>query len=296
MVLATAYAVMALGLNIIVGFAGLLDLGYVAFFAIGAYTAVYFASGYWGIHLHVVLVMVIAAGVAALAGALIGAPTLRLRGDYIAVVTLAFGEIVAQIVYNGRSIELFGGTLTAGLVGVGPVDRLTLPLVGRLGPSDLREWYWCGLTLVALVLLVNRNLRRSRIGRAWVALRDDERAAAVAGVPIARTKLAAYATGAALGGLAGAFFASYLGIVNPDQFDFGFSIFILAMVVLGGLGSPTGVVAGAVVLSMFNTWVLRAVPVDLSAVSAGLYGAVLVVMTLVRPVGLVPARDRGHLS
>ena len=205
--------------------------------------------------------------------------------------TLAFGEIVAQVVYNGRSIELFGGTLTAGLVGVGPVDRLTLPLVGRLGPSDLREWYWCGLTLVALVLLVNRNLRRSRIGRAWVALRDDERAAAAAGVPIARTKLAAYATGAALGGLAGAFFASYLGIVNPDQFDFGFSIFILAMVVLGGLGSPAGVVAGAVALSMFNTWVLREVPVDLSAVSAGLYGAVLVVMTLVRPAGLFPNRD-----
>ena len=127
-------------------------------------------------------------------------------------------------------------------------------------------------------------------------MRDDERAAAVAGVPVARTKLTAYATGAALGGLADAFFASYLSIVNPDQFDFGFSIFILAMVVLGGLGSPTGVVAGAVVLSMFNSWVLRAVPVDLSAVSAGLYGAVLVVMTLVRPVGLVPARDRGHLS
>ena len=269
MVLASAYAVMALGLNIIVGFAGLLDLGYVAFFAIGAYTAVYFASGYWGIHLHVALVMVIAAGAAALAGALIGAPTLRLRGDYIAVVTLAFGEIVAQIVYNGRSIELFGGTLTARPVGVGPVDRLTLPLVGRLGPSDLREWYWCGLTLVALVLLVNRNLRRSRIGRAWVALRDDERAAAVAGVPIARTKLTAYATGAALGGLAGAFFASYLSIVNPDQFDFGFSIFILAMVVLGGLGSPAGVVAGAVVLSMFNTWVLREVPVDLSGRQRG---------------------------
>jgi branched-chain amino acid transport system permease protein len=302
MVLAAAYAVMALGLNIIVGFAGLLDLGYVAFFAIGAYTAVYFASGYWanasvggrpGIHLNVLLVMLIAALAAALAGALLGAPTLRLRGDYIAVVTLAFGEIVAQIVYNGRGIALFGGTLTAGLVGVGPVDRIDLPFVGRLGPSDLRAWYWCGLTLVALVLLANRNLRRSRIGRAWVALRDDERAAAVAGVPIARTKLTAYATGAALGGLAGAFFASYLSIVNPDQFDFGFSIFILAMVVLGGLGSPAGVVAGAVVLSMVNTWVLREVPVDLSAISAGLYGAVLVVMTLIRPAGLFPARSSG---
>jgi branched-chain amino acid transport system permease protein len=300
MVLAAAYVVMALGLNIIVGFAGLLDLGYVACFAIGAYTAAYFASDFRGIHINFVLVLALAVATTAVAGALIGVPTLRLRGDYIAIVTLAFGEIIGQIVSNGRDIALFGGTLTLGPNGIGPIDRIELPLIGRFEALDLRPWYWIALALVALALVVNVHLRDSRVGRAWSAMRDDESAAACAGVPIVRTKLMAYGTGAAFGGVSGAFFASYLGVVNPGQFEFSFSIFIFAMVVLGGLGSLVGVVIAAVVLSAVNNYLLPDVlydlpskvglEFDLSAISSGIYGAILVVVMLLRPQGLVPAR------
>ena len=296
MVLAAAYVVMALGLNVIVGFAGLLDLGYVAFFAIGAYSAAYFASGFWGIHLAFPLVLVLAVAATSLAGALIGVPTLRLRGDYIAVVTLAFGEIIGQVAVNGRGIELFGGTLTSGPIGIGPIDRIELPLLGRFSALDLRPWYWFALALVALALAANANLRDSRIGRAWRALRDDEEAAAAAGVAVVRAKLLAYGTGAAFGGISGAFLASYLGVVDASQFEFSFSIFIFAMVVLGGLGSIPGVVVGAIALSVLNSYllpdVLAGLPgaigldFDLSAVSSGIYGAILVVMLLVRPQGL----------
>jgi branched-chain amino acid transport system permease protein len=322
MVLAAVYVVMALGLNVIVGFAGLLDLGYVACFAIGAYTAAYFGSGFWahagsdaqgiailvgdpvagtpGIHVNFLLILALAVAATAIAGALIGVPTLRLRGDYIAIVTLAFGEIIGQIVSNGREIELFGGTLTSGPIGIGPIDRIDLPLIGRFEALDLRPWYWFALALVALALVVNVNLRDSRLGRAWIAMRDDESVAACAGVPLVRTKLMAYGTGAAFGGVAGAFYASYLGVINPVQFKFSLSIFLLAMVVLGGLGSISGVVIGAIVLSLVNSYLLPDVlydlptevglAFDLSGISSGIYGAILVVVMLLRPQGLVPAR------
>jgi branched-chain amino acid transport system permease protein len=313
MVLAAAYVVMALGLNIVVGFAGLLDLGYVAFYAIGAYTAAYLASAYWagagvsilaadpaarlpGIHVNLLLVFAVAAAAAALAGALIGVPTLRLRGDYIAIVTLAFGEIIGQVAANGRDIAFFGGTLTPGPIGIGPIDRIDLPLLGPFDAVHLRPWYWFALALVAVVLVVNVRLRDCRIGRAWVALRDDEEAAAVAGIPLARTKLLAYATGAALGGMAGAFLASYLSVVNSQQFEFSFSIFVLAMIVVGGVGSIRGAVAGAVVLSAINSYllpdVLYALPgrvgldFDLSVIASGIYGAIVVIVMLLRPEGL----------
>jgi branched-chain amino acid transport system permease protein len=292
MVLAAAYAVMALGLNVVVGFAGLLDLGYVAFFAIGAYTAAYLASGYRGIHLSFLLVLVAAAAATMLAGAPIGIPTLRLRGDYIAVVTLAFGEIIGEVVLNGKDIPVLGGTLTSGPIGIGPIDRIDLPLLPPFEALDLRPWYWFALALVLLVLAINVRLRGSRLGRAWIALRDDEDAAASAGVPIAWTKLLAYGTGAALGGMAGAFLASYLAIVNPIQFQFSFSILIFSMVVLGGLGSVRGVVAGAVVLSLVNNLLLPragALDFDLTAISSGVYGAILVLVMLLRPAGLLPA-------
>ena len=298
MVLAAAYVVMALGLNIIVGFAGLLDLGYVAFFAIGAYTAAYFASDFWGIHASFVLIFPLAVAATAVAGTLIGVPTLRLHGGYIAIVTLAFGEIAGQVASNGSTIELFGGTLTSGPIGIGPIDRIELPLIGRFGALDLRPWYWFALALVALALVTGVHLRDSRIGRAWIAMRDDESAAVCAGIPIVRTKLLAYGTGAAFGGVAGAFFASYLGVVNAAQFEFSFSIFIFAMVVLGGIGSIPGVVAGAIVLSAVNHYLLPEVlfdlpsrvglAFDLSAISSGIYGAILVVVVLLRPQGLVP--------
>jgi branched-chain amino acid transport system permease protein len=301
MVLAAAYVVMALGLNVIVGYAGLLDLGYVAFFAVGAYTTAYFGSGYWGIHAGFLVILVLAVAATAVLGTLIGVPTLRLRGDYIALVTLAFGEIIGEIVSNGRSIALFGGTLTAGPIGIGPIDRIDLPLIGRFGAVDLRPWYWFALALVALALAVNLNLRRSRVGRAWLALRHDEDAAAAAGIPIVRTKLLAYGIGAAFGGVSGAFLASYLGVVNSVQFEFSFSIFILAMVVLGGAGSIPGVIAGAIIVSVLNSYLLPDVlfdlprrvglAFDLSAVSSGVYGAILLVVVLLRPRGLLPARQ-----
>ena len=323
MVLAAAYVIMALGLNVVVGFAGLLDLGYVAFFAIGAHVAAHFGSGFWegagdgagialfvgepaagmpGIHFNFLIILVLAVVATMIAGVLIGVPTLRLRGDYVGIVTLAFGEIIGEVAANGREIELFGGSLTGGAGGMSAIDKIDLPFLERFGALDLRPWYWFALTLVALTLLVNFRLRDSRVGRAWIALRDDEGAAASAGVPIVRTKLLAYGVGAALGGVSGAFLASYLSTVSPSQFTFSFSIFILAMVVLGGLGSIWGVVVGAIVLSGINHYLLPRVlydapgsvglDFDLSEISSGIYGFLLVIMMLLRPEGLVP--DRRH--
>jgi branched-chain amino acid transport system permease protein len=300
LILAAAYVMMALGLNIVVGFAGLLDLGYVAFFAIGAHVTAYFGSAFWGIHLNFLIIVVLAIAATTIAGMLIGVPTLRLRGDYVGVVTLAFGEIIGQVVANGREVELFGGSLTGGPQGISAIDKIDLPLLERFGALDLRPWYWFALALVALVLFVNVRLRDSRLGRAWIALREDEGAAASAGVPIVRTKLLAYGVGAALGGVSGAFLASYLSTVNPHQFTFSFSIFILAMVVIGGLGSIWGVVVGAILLSAINNYLLPKVlydvpgrvglDFDLSEISSGIYGFLLVIIMLLRPQGLLPDR------
>jgi branched-chain amino acid transport system permease protein len=323
MILAAAYVIMALGLNVVVGFAGLLDLGYVAFFAIGAHVAAYFGSAFWanaadgggiallvgepaasapGIHFNFLIILALAIVATTTAGVLIGVPTLRLRGDYVGIVTLAFGEIIGQVAYNGQEIKVFGGSLTAGPNGITPIDGIDLPFLERFGALNLRPWYWFALALVALMLCVNVRLRDSRVGRAWIALRDDAEAAATAGVPIVRTKLLAYGVGAALGGASGAFLASYLRTVNPTQFTFSFSIFILAMIVLGGLGSIWGVIVGAIILSAFNHHllprVLHDVPdkvgldFDLSAISSGLYGFLLVFIMLLRPEGLLPIRRR----
>jgi branched-chain amino acid transport system permease protein len=290
MVLAAAYVIMALGLNVVVGFAGLLDLGYVAFFAIGAHVAAWFGSAFWGVHLDFVAILVLAIVATTIAGVLIGIPTLRLRGDYVGVVTLAFGEIIGQVVANGRDIHVFGSTLTGGPQGISAIDRIDLPLLAPFGALEQRSWYWFALALVALMIFLNFRLHDSRLGRAWIALREDEAAAASVGVPIVRTKLLAYGVGAALGGVSGAFLASYLGTVNPHQFTFSFSIFILAMVVVGGLGSIWGVVVGAIVLSLVNNYVLH--EIDLSQIAAGVYGFLLVIIMLLRPEGLLPSRRR----
>jgi branched-chain amino acid transport system permease protein len=320
---ALAYVVMALGLNIVVGFAGLLDLGYVAFFAIGAYTIGWLGSGFAdavnggegihigvagvaanlpGIHLNFLLVLVAAVITTAVAGALIGLPTLRLRGDYIAIVTLAFGEIIRVFALNGDEIKFGKFQLTNGAQGITPVDKIDLPFTSQFTSLNLRPWYWTALGLVFLVLFVNFRLRDSRLGRAWIAVREDEVAAASMGVPIVRTKLLAYATGAAFGGMSGAFLGSFLNTVNADQFQFSFSIFVLAMIILGGLGSIWGVVLGAVVLSYINTYlipdVLNDVPstigldFDLTELSFGIFGFLLVIMMVARPEGLLPERRR----
>jgi branched-chain amino acid transport system permease protein len=325
MVQTAMYVAMALGLNVVVGFAGLLDLGYVAFFAIGAHVTAMLASTFWadaggghgvavlvgkpiagtpGIHVNFLVVVVLAGIATTTAGLLIGVPTLRLRGAYVGVVTLAFGEIIGQVAANGDEIHVFGGSLTAGPNGITPIDPIDLPLLAPFNPLDLRPWYWFALGLVAAMLLVSVRLRDSRMGRAWIALRDDEQAAAGAGVPVARTKLQAYAVGAALGGVAGAFLAAYLRTVNPTQFTFSFSIFILAMVVLGGLGSIGGAILGAIVLSEVNSWllpdVLDGLPARVgldfhaSSVASGVYGLVLLIVMLLRPEGLVPEISRAR--
>ncbi|HLM26330.1 MAG TPA: branched-chain amino acid ABC transporter permease [Thermoleophilaceae bacterium] len=338
-VLILAYSVMALGLNIIVGYAGLLDLGYVAFFALGALTAGWFMSGFYaeageggngihflvsspaadlpGIHLNFILVAILAIIICAIAGMLIGLPTLRLRGDYIAIVTLAFGEIIGRIVINGdelhyKDVPLLGGPLeelfgtganfSNGRQGITPIDKVDFPGIEPFKSLDLRPWFWTALVLVLLVLFVNYRLRDSRLGRAWIALREDEVAAASMGVPLVKTKLLAYGTGAAFGGMAGVFLASLLNTVNADQFQFFFSIFILAMVILGGLGSIEGVLIGAAALVYINFKLIpdaNAKPrewfdldLDLSELSSAIYGFLLVMMMILRPEGLLPERRR----
>jgi branched-chain amino acid transport system permease protein len=316
---ALAYVVMALGLNIVVGFAGLLDLGYVAFFAIGAYTMGWFGSSFFssadvhigvaeflqaqpGIHLNWLLILPIAALFTAFAGALLGFPTLRLRGDYIAIVTLAFGEIIGRIAINSDE-GVFGigdFNLTNGRSGINPVDKIDLPLVERFTSLNFRPWYWTALGLALVVLFVNFRLRDSRIGRAWIAIREDEVAAVSMGIPTVRVKLLAYAMGAAFGGMAGTFLGSWFGTVNADQFAFSFSIFVLAMIILGGLGSIWGVTLGALALSFINTRlipdVLNTVPskigldFDLTELGFGIFGFLLVIMMVLRPQGLIPEK------
>jgi branched-chain amino acid transport system permease protein len=323
-VLALAYVVMALGLNIVVGFAGLLDLGYVAFYAFGAYTVGWLASDHFaainaekglhflvgefpgslpGIHVNFLLIALAAIVVCALVGAIIGLPTLRLRGDYIAIVTLAFGEIIRVFAFFGDDVHFAPGyELTNGRQAISPVDQIDLPFLAPFDSAfNLRPYYWFALVLVAIVLFVNFRLRDSRLGRAWIAIREDEVAAASMGVPLVKTKLLAYATGGALGGVAGAFLGTYFNSVNANQFQFGFSIFILAMIILGGLGSIWGCVLGAISLSFINTYVipqLNGVPdavgldFDLTQLSFGIFGFLIVLMMVLRPEGLLPERRR----
>ena len=319
-VIALAYVVMALGLNIVVGFAGLLDLGYVAFYAFGAYCVGWFGSGFFfrahvhvlvskvagtlpGIHLNFLLILVSAVLITSAAGTIIGLPTLRLRGDYIAIVTLAFGEILGVTAVNGQDIHLGGGmTLTAGNLGIPAVDPPYFPGIGQFNQLDLRPWYWLIYAVMVLVLVVNLRVRDSRLGRAWIALREDEVAAVSMGIPLVRTKLLAYAIGAAFGGMSGAFLGALYTSVNAGQFAFSFSIFVLAMIIVGGLGSIWGAVVGALALSYTNYYlipdVLNEVPhkfglnFNLTQLSFGIYGFLLVLVMVLRPQGLLPERRR----
>ena len=282
----TIFAIMSVGLNIVVGFAGLLDLGYVAFYAIGAYVAAFLSSPHWsalglnftflgnvapgaqGIHLPFWLIVPIAVLVVATFGALLGAPTLRLRGDYLAIVTLGFGEIVPLVFKNLSSltidfnlgpinIALNNVNLTGGVQGINPIDPPFLPFLNvvfgaRSGPLAV----YLGLVLLAVTILVARNLERSRIGRAWMAIREDETAAEMMGVNTVRTKLLAFALGASFAGIAGAFQASYLGATTSDFFDFSISILVLIMIILGGIGNIWGAIVGAFTLEYVNATLL----------------------------------------
>jgi branched-chain amino acid transport system permease protein len=327
-ILALAYVVMALGLNLVVGFAGLLDLGYVAFYAFGLMTTGWWASDFYssvndekgihvgvssfvenlpGIHLNLLILIVGAIIICAIAGVLIGLPTLRLRGDYIAIVTLAFGEIIGRVFANGDEITIFGDNkLSNGRQSISPIDQINLPIFGEFDSAlNLRPYYWTALALCLVVLFVNFRLRDSRLGRAWIALREDEVAAASMGVPLVKTKLLSYAAGGAFGGISGAFLGPVYASVNANQFQFGFSIFILAMVILGGLGSIWGVVLGAIALGFLNHWFIPDVldgefvrdkldSVGLNfaftEVSFGVFGFLLLLMMVLRPEGLIPER------
>jgi branched-chain amino acid transport system permease protein len=327
LIYAVAYVIFSLGLNIVVGFAGLLDLGYVAFFAIGAYSAGWFASGHFsainggkglhigiggtfladpsGIHVNFLILIVLAMILASVAGAIIGLPTLRLRGDYIAIVTLAFGEIAYTIANNGNDIHIGKYTLTEGQTAISPIDQPKLPGFDVFNTAlSLRGYFYLGLAMAVIVLLINLSIRDSRLGRAWIALREDEVAAASMGVPLVRTKLLSYAIGAALGGAAGAYLGSYTNSINANQFKFSFSIFVLAMIILGGLGSVWGAVAGAVILTYIDR---KFIPgtldnIDLQGklgldfsfndLSFGIFGFLLVILMVLRPQGLFPERRR----
>jgi branched-chain amino acid transport system permease protein len=319
-IIAVAFAVMSLGLNVVVGFAGLLDLGYVAFYALGAYSLGWFGSDFFfkahvhvgvsgvaaseiGIHLNFILILIAAALICAIAGMIIGLPTLRLRGDYIAIVTLAFGEIIGTVAVNGQSVHLGGGmTLTAGQLGISAVDAPYFPGIGQFNLLNLRPWYWLIFAILLLVVFVNLRLRDSRLGRAWVALREDEVAAVSMGIPSVRTKLSAYAIGAMFGGMSGAFLGTYYTEVNAGQFQFGFSIFVLAMVIIGGLGSIWGALVGGLLLGYINNWllpdVLNGLPgkfglhFQLTEIEYGIFGFLLVLVMVLRPQGLIPERRR----
>lgn len=294
------YVILALGLNIVVGYAGLLDLGYAAFFAIGGYTVAFltapqsplpFRTDFW-------VAMALSWVVAAVFGVILGAPTLRLRGDYLAIVTLAFGEIVPRAFLN---LEKW----TNGSRGMNPIGRPHL-FEKELLSSDQVPWYYLILAVTLISVFIIVRLHDSRLGRAWMAMREDEPAAASMGIDLVRTKLLAFALGASFSGFAGSMYASMLQFIDPFQFDFSISIIVLSMIILGGIGNIWGVMVGAVVMGVFNFivtdaatgWVRVAgatlgVPflqsADLSSSKLLLFGLVLVVLMAVRPQGLFPS-------
>jgi branched-chain amino acid transport system permease protein len=357
------FVIMAVGLNIVVGYAGLLDLGYVAFYATGAYTAAWFASqqfagakcptpgvsvancqvqtvsahsfsfgaigvlpGVGGIHVSIWLLLLLAGVITALFGIVIGLPTLRLRGDYLAIVTLGFGEILPQIARNGDN--LFGQNITNGPNGITPLDppgfgnHLTHLTHGvlpanylqcctrtifhhQIGSADV--YFWTAIVLLLVTVFCSFRLQYSRLGRAWIAIREDETAAAAMGIPLMRTKTWAYASGAFFGGVAGAYYAAFKSNTFPGDFFFNISVFILCMVILGGMGNIWGVIVGGAFLAYLNqeglantgSWINANVHVggwrpniDVPLYASGIYGVIILVVMLFRPEGLIPSRRR----
>jgi branched-chain amino acid transport system permease protein len=308
------FTMMALGLNVVVGYAGLLDLGYVAFYAAGAYVAGWFASLQFaqvtfhfgssvpsdqpGIHISLWLVLAAAGVFTLFVGIVIGLPTLRLRGDYLAIVTLGFGEIVPQFVRNADSLG--GFDLTNGTFGIQPIDSVAIGgLIFREEENRDDLYLWAALALLLFTVFCCVRLRDSRLGRAWIAIREDETAAAAMGVPLMRTKTWSYAIGAFFGGIAGAFFASYRAGAFPQDFFFQFSIFLLCMVILGGMGSIWGVITGGLILSYLDREGLanigskiqeNGIDFDPTKYQFGIYGLIIVAMMLLRPTGLIPER------
>jgi branched-chain amino acid transport system permease protein len=332
---AFVWVIMALGLNVVVGYAGLLDLGYVAFWALGGYTAGWLMTAPWdfghawtfhlgsvvsqthlpGIHITFWLVLIIAGIVCAIVGVIIGAPTLRLRGDYLALVTLGFGEMISQAAKNGT---IGGFNVTNGDAGINPVDSIGTGIFGNIQgiPKELLNTdavtnsfkLLVLAALVGLCLFVSLRIRGGRLGRAWLAIREDELAASMMGVGLVKTKLSAYAVGAFFGGLGGVAFASAVtSAVASSRFDFSISVTVLLMVVLGGMGNVWGVMVGAVLLSWINStgldqlgtqydeWTGFNVGDQFSKNQYLLFGVILIVMMLFRPGGLIPEKRTSKL-
>jgi branched-chain amino acid transport system permease protein len=303
---AGTYVLLAVGLNIVVGFAGLLDLGYAAFFAFGAYAYAFGSSPFSGNDFPFLPMLIVGAVVAATFGVLLGAPTLRLRGDYLAIVTLGFGEIVPIVFLNAE-------TYTNGTNGIGGVYKPDIPGVEF---TLLNPWpyYVLMLGILTVVFIVVYRLQESRLGRAWAAIREDELAAAANGINTVTTKLLAFALGASTAGLAGVFNASKLTVVSPDQFLFAVSFTVLTMIVLGGQGNIWGVALGAFIIANLQQTFLKQLnsffqAINFPVISIGpitidlqnvnfteyqflLYGVALVLMMLLRPEGLFPSKRR----
>ncbi len=341
---AGVWVLLALGLNVVVGMAGLLDLGYAAFFAIGAYTAGMFASGqlsaspiHHEFHIPFWVLLFLAVFVAACFGVILGAPTLRLRGDYLAIVTLGFGEIVPRIARNmgfGSPI----GNWTGGVNGISALDQPMLPFWFN-GPwtnpgqrfevvspfsfaFDNTAYYVLMVILIIGCVILVTNLYKSRLGRAWMAVREDEVAAAAMGVNTVRTKLLAFAIGASFAGFAGAYYGIKLSLISPEAFSFTVSVTVLMMVVVGGMGNVAGVIIGSLLVYVVNYYVLFAIPdwgvslaklVGLHSLVRGdprhnwpglhdelalmqflIFGVILVAMMLLRPQGFFPSRARAQ--
>ncbi len=289
---AGAFILLALGLNIVVGFAGMLDLGYAAFFAIGSYSFALLSSQQFNIHIPFWVMLFLASGIAAVFGILLGAPTLRLRGDYLAIVTLGFGEIVPQTFLNLSQ-------WTNGPNGISSLDQPSF--FGHPFGFSATPYYYVIIALIAVAVLLASNLQNSRLGRAWMAIREDELAARHMGVNTTTTKLAAFSLGASFSGMAGCVYAAKLDLVSPDQFQFNVSVLVLSMLVLGGMGNIVGVIVGSFILSFINSFLLPqstalaqsiGLHLDFTNYRFMLYGCILVAMMLFRPEGLIPSRQR----
>jgi branched-chain amino acid transport system permease protein len=305
--LAILFVLLSLGLNIVVGFAGLLDLGYIAFYAVGAYVYALLASPHFGIHWPFWAILPVGAAVAALFGVLIGAPTLKLRGDYLAIVTLGFGEIV-RIFLNNLSQPV---NITNGPQGIARIDPFRLggvdfsksDTVLGLGFSGPIKYYYLLLVVLLAVIFINLRLQNSRIGRAWEAIREDEVAARAMGIDTTRLKLLAFAMGASFGGVAGGMFSAIQGFVSPESFVLVESIMVVSMVVLGGMGNIWGVILGALLLSFgpeflrftvepAQVQVFGRVLVEPEVIRMLIFGFALVLVMALRPGGLWPSAVR----
>jgi len=342
------YVILGMGLNIVVGYAGLLDLGYAAFFAIGAYTTGILSSPQDNITLNFWLVIWIAAAMAALAGILLGAPTLRLRGDYLAIVTLGFGEIIPVVFLNLTNVtvnepltcwvipaveRLFGAkpttaclvlannlNLTNGDLGINPIGRPALPILGTFTSNNTVPWFFLIIVIIVLAIFGINRLRDSRLGRAWMAIREDELAASQMGINPVSTKLLAFSMGATFSGFGGAFYGAYIAGIFPSAFQFSTSIIILCAVILGGIGNVYGVIVGGLAietadrlflpalkdfsLNLMNHTLLPALAAhkgvqsfiaqnaDPTLYRYFLFGLTLVIMMSIRPEGLVPSAQR----